>query len=149
MDETTLVQLQTVKQLITLMESFKHSRMMQLEVVARRPDSICDVIVYHRNIPLMISECTDISIFQHQGIVSATHQTFLEPHFFVTGFIEAIHNSLEAFYLSQVHKRLGEAVHRHAVLASRSPRPYPAYYDDVRNRHFAATRPVLPVPPVS
>jgi hypothetical protein len=76
MDETTWIQLETVKQLIMLFESFKLSRMMQLEVVARRPDSICNVIVYHRQIPLMPSDCQDISIFAHQGIVSAIHRTF-------------------------------------------------------------------------
>jgi hypothetical protein len=131
MDDTTWIQLETVKLLIMLFESCKRSRMMQLEVVARRPDSICNVIVYHRQIPLMPSDCQDISIFAHQGIVSAIHRTFPEPHFFITGFIEAIHNSLESYYLTQVHQRLGEAVRRHAVLAARSPRPYPAYYDEI------------------
>jgi hypothetical protein len=146
MDETTLVQLETVKQLLMLIESSKYSRMMPLEIVAHRPDNICDVLVYHRNIRLMDNDFTDVSIFQHQSIVSAIYRTFPEPHFFVTGYLQAIHNSLEVFYLAQVHKRLGEVLTRHAGLASRSPGPYPAYYDDVRNRHFV---PIGPVPPVT
>jgi hypothetical protein len=40
-------------------------------------------------------------------------------------------------------------VRRHAILAARTQRPYPAYYDDVRNRRFEVPRPVLPVAPVS
>jgi hypothetical protein len=149
MDETAWVQLEMVKQLIMLFESFKNSKMMQLEVVARRPDGICDVLVYHRKIPLMPNALQDISIFAHQGIVSAIYRTFPEPHYFVTGFLEAIHNTLEAYYSAQVHRKLGEAVRRHAILASRSPRTYPSYFDDVRNRRFEVLRPVLPVPPVS
>jgi hypothetical protein len=49
--------------------------------------------------------------------------------------------------LQQVHIRFGEAIRRHAVLAHRTPRPYPAVYDDVRNRCFVPVRPVMPVPP--
>jgi hypothetical protein len=66
----------------------------------------------------------------------------------VTGYLEAIHNVLVAYFLAQVHQRLGEVVCRHAVLASRSSQPYPAYFDDVRNRHFAVPHPVQPEAPV-
>jgi hypothetical protein len=90
MDESTVAQLVAVTQLLMLIESFANSRMMQLEVVRSRADGICDVLVHHRDIPLMSDDCTDVSIFNHQGIVAALHRTFPEPHFLVTGFLEAI-----------------------------------------------------------
>jgi hypothetical protein len=65
MDETTWIQLETVKQLIMLFESCKSSRMMQLEVVVLRPDGVCDVLVHHRQVPLMSDNFRDISIFAH------------------------------------------------------------------------------------
>jgi hypothetical protein len=145
MDEQSWIQLDMVKQLIMLFESFKDSRMMTLDVIARRSDGICDVAVYHRHVPLLPNDSKDLSIFAHQGIVAAIFRPFPEAHFFVTGYLEAIHNCLETYYLAQVHQRLGQAVRRHAVLASRTPRPYPASYDDVRNRHFEPVHPVLPI----
>jgi hypothetical protein len=146
MEDTVWAQFEEVKQLIMLFQSFKQTRMMQLELLVRRPDNVCDILVYHRQIPLMTNDFQDVTIFQHQGIVSALYRQFPEPHFFITGFPEAVHNALESFYLAQVLQRLSAAVRRHAALAARTPRPYPAYYNDIRNRRFEPAVSVTPVP---
>jgi hypothetical protein len=101
-------QLEEVKQLIMLFQSFRQARMMQLQLLVCRPDSVCDILVYHRQVPLMTNDFTDTTIFQHQGIVSALYRQFPEPHFFITGFPEAVHNALESFYLAQVLQRLSD-----------------------------------------
>jgi hypothetical protein len=145
MEQSTLAQLEMVQQLLLLITAFTTSRLMQLDVVLTRPDGICDVLVHHRDIPLMSDDFRHTSIFNHQGIVSAVFRDFPEPHFLVSGFLEAIHNSLEAFYLVQVHARLGQAVQRFIRLASSTPGPYPACYEDVRRRTFVPTRPVRPM----
>jgi hypothetical protein len=94
----------------------------------------------------MTNDFQDVTIFQHQGIVSALYRQFPEPHFFIMGFPEAVHNALESFYLAQVLQRLSAAVRRHAVLAARTPHLYPAYYDDIRNRRFEPVASATPVP---
>jgi hypothetical protein len=147
MDEQAWVQIDMINQLIMLFESSRGSRMMEFDVIVRRPDGICDAAVYHRQVPLLSNDSKDISIFAHQGIVTAMFRPFPEPHFYVIGYLEAIHHCLEAHYLQQVHLRFGEAIRRHAVLAHRTPKPYPAVYDDVRNRRFDPVQPVLQVPP--
>jgi hypothetical protein len=146
MEDTIAAQLEEVKQLIMLFQSFRQARMMQLQLLVRRPDSVCDILVYHRQVPLMTNDFQDVSIFNHQGIISAIYRQFPEPHFFIMGFPEAVHNALESFYLAQVLQRLSAAVTRHAALAARSPRPYPAYNDDIRNRRFESMTSVTPVP---
>jgi hypothetical protein len=146
MEDTIAAQLEEVKQLIMLFQSFRPARMIQLQLLVRRPDSVCDILVYHRQVPLMTNDFTDTTIFQHQGIVSVLYRQFPEPHFFIMGFPEAVHNALESYYLAQVLQRLRATVTRHAALAARSPRPYPAYYEDIRNRRFVSMTSVLPIP---
>jgi hypothetical protein len=73
MDDTTWIQLEAVKQLIMLFESFKSSRMMQMEVVARRPDSVGNVLVYHRQVPLMPNDFS-----RHYNICTPGH-CFCDP----------------------------------------------------------------------
>jgi hypothetical protein len=145
MDPATLAQLEVVQQLILLITAFTNSRLMPFQVLLQRPDGICDVLIHHRDIPLLNSNCADVSIFQHHGIVSALFGHRPEPHFLVMGYLEAIHNALETFYLVQVHAMLTQVVNRFIRFAASTPGPCPAAYHDARRRPYLPMRPVRPV----
>jgi hypothetical protein len=81
-DDANWVQLDLVKQVIILFKSFRNTMMVPLEVLAKRPDNICEVIVHVRQVPLMANNFKDISIFAHEAIVATYYRVFPEPHFF-------------------------------------------------------------------
>jgi hypothetical protein len=141
MDPATLAQLEMIQQLLLLIIAFHTSRMMPIEVICTRPDGVCEVLVYHRDIPLMSDEFRETSIFHHQGVVSAVFRALPEPHFLVCGFLDAIHNALEAFYLVQVHARLGQAVLQFLRVAFHTPGPFPDTYRGMTCRTFTTDRP--------
>jgi hypothetical protein len=110
--------------MMSVFEGFLGS-IVPLEFLVQHPDGIVDVRLYHRDIPFMPPDWTDITMFDQQGIVQALPVPYPHAHFFIQGYAEAIQSCVTTFMVHQIDCKMDQFTTQQRIVARRTTLSFP------------------------
>jgi hypothetical protein len=114
--------------MMSVFEGCRGRTILPLEILVQRPDGVVDVCLYAREVPFMPPDWTDLSVFEHPGIVHMVLVLYQQPHFLIQGYVEAIQSCVAAFIVQQMDIRMDQFATQQRVVARQTTPAVPPFY---------------------
>jgi hypothetical protein len=120
MDATLWSNFSELQEMMSVFEGCRGRTILPLEVLVQRPDGVVDVCLYAREVPFMPPDWTDLSVFDHPGIVHTVLVPYPQQHFLIQGYVEAIQSCVATFIVCQMDIRMDQFATQQRMIARQS-----------------------------
>jgi hypothetical protein len=141
MDATLWSRFAELQGMMSVFEGCRGRTILPLEILVQRPDGVVDVCLYAWEVPFMPPDWTDLSVFEHPGIMRAVLVPYPQPHFLLQGYVEAIQSCVATFIIHQIDVRMDQFATQQRAVAQQSTPAVPQFYREAhyQTAHSAAS----------